>query len=52
MKNNSINLKIDNLRKILNKQIENNEKFENIIETSKKIDILLNSYYKSIYTNR
>lgn len=49
MKNDDINLKINYLRKTLNKQIENNENLENIIKTSRKIDVLLNIYYKSIY---
>lgn len=48
MKNDIINVEIDNLRKILNKQIENNENSKNIIETSKKIDDLINIYYKSV----
>lgn len=49
MKNDDINLKINCLRKTLNKQIENNENLENIIKTSRRIDVLLNIYYKSIY---
>lgn len=49
MNNEFIKNKINALRNILNKQIENDEKFESIIETSIKIDLLLNIYYKSIY---
>lgn len=36
---------IDRLREILNSQIENDEKFEEVLKTSRRLDELLNGYY-------
>jgi len=40
--------KINMLREKLEKQILNNESYEEIIVTSKQIDVLLVKYYKSL----
>ena len=45
MKDNKAEEAIENIRCLLNKQIENNDNKENILKTSIKLDKLLNNYY-------
>lgn len=39
---------IDRCRVVLNKKIEENKKFEEILKISEEIDVLVSTYYRAI----